>query len=214
LIVAIDGPAGVGKSTVSKLVAERLGFYYVNSGNFYRVITYAHLRAGLDPEDTRRLIETAKSLDLSLVDGRLALAGEDVEDELHTDAVDEWVAQHSAVVEVRHIVNATIRKVIRDVNAVIEGRDIATVVYPDAEIKVFMDASVEVRAERRFQQGTSGKSYNDLLENITMRDAIDRNKQEGSLKMARGALYLDTSHLTIEEVCDRVVRKIRESIPQ
>lgn len=212
MIIAIDGPAGVGKSSVSKAVAKELGIFYINSGNFYRAITYAHLGAGKDPKDQELVVETAHSAKMSLIDGRLALSGTDVEDDLHTDRIDAWVAQHSAIVEVRHIVNQTIRNVFPSVDAVVEGRDIGTVVYPDADVKVYMDASVEVRANRRYLQGTSGKSLEQLRESIQQRDHIDRNKEEGSLKIAEGALYLDTSHLTIEEVCERVLRKIRESI--
>ena len=211
MIIAIDGPAGVGKSTVSKNVSQTLGIFYINSGNFYRAITYGHLAAGADPKNADALVATAKSANISIVEGRIHLDGEDVEDQLHSDAVDAWVAQHSAIVAVRHIVNRKIREVTKGLNAVIEGRDIGTVVYPDADLKVYMDADVEVRAERRFYQGTSGKTLDELKENISMRDRIDKNKQEGSLRLAEGAFYLDTSHLTIEQVCDKVVRKIHES---
>jgi cytidylate kinase len=214
MIIAIDGPAGVGKSTVSRRVAEELGIPYINSGNFYRAITYAHLQAGIDPEDERLLISTAENIQLTLVNGRITLCGNDVEDHLHNDTVDSWVAPHSAIVRIRHIVNNTIRNAISNLDAVIEGRDIGTVVYPDADIKVYMDASVEVRALRRHNQGTSGQTLDALKASISARDQIDRTKQEGSLKIAEGALYLDTSLLTIEEVCETVIRQIRESIPQ
>ncbi|MAG14188.1 MAG: cytidylate kinase [Spirochaetales bacterium] len=211
MIVAIDGPAGVGKSTVAKRVAETLDFYYLNSGNFYRVITLAHIRSGELLADTDKLIDIARDANIAIVNSRICLDSRDVEDGLHTDAVDEWVAQHSAVVEVRHLVNAKLREATREIDSVIEGRDIATVVYPDAEVKVYMDASVKVRARRRFLQGTSTKSLAEIADNIAMRDNIDRNKAEGSLSVAEGALYLDTSDLTIDEVCDRVIRKIQEA---
>ena len=96
-------------------------------------------------------------------------------------------------------------------SSVIEGRDIGTVVYPDAQVKIFMDASVAVRAERRFSQGTSEKTLKEIAENIAMRDKIDRNKEEGSLSVAEDAFYLDTSDLTIDEVCDTVIRKIQKA---
>ena len=213
MIVAIDGPAGVGKSTISKRIAERLGFVYINSGNFYRAISFAHLDSGKNPEDPEAVVETAKRADIALEAGRLHLSGRDIEDLLHTDSIDAVVAQHSAIVEIRHVVNDFIRSLTAGLDAVIEGRDIGTVVYPDAGMKVYLDASPEVRAERRFFQGMSDKSLEELAENIRMRDRIDRNKKEGSLKIAEGALYLDTSHLTIEEVCERVVRKIHDYRP-
>ena len=135
------------------------------------------------------------------------LSGSDIEDRLHTDAVDAHVAQHSANVELRHIVNAAIRSLTQNTDAVIEGRDIGTVVYPDALLKVYLDATPLVRAKRRFGQGISAKTVEELAANIQMRDEIDRNKKEGSLKVAPDAFYLDTSHLTIEEVCERVIHK-------
>ncbi len=214
MIIAIDGPAGVGKSTVARRVADELEIPYINSGNFYRAITYAHLESGTDPQNDSSVIETARRIEITLTNGRVGLSGIDVEDHLHTDDVDSLVAQHSAIADIRRLVNNSIRAAVRNLDAVIEGRDIGTVVYPDAEIKVYMDASVDVRAQRRFLQGTSGKSLEALKTSISKRDQIDRDKQEGSLKIAEGALYLDTSLLTLDEVCETVVRKIRESIPQ
>ena len=210
MIIAVDGPAGVGKSTISKMVAERLGMVYINSGNFYRAITFAHLKEGKDPKNEKSLVKTAENIELTLENGRLLLFGQDIETFLHSDDVDAWVAQHSANISIRRLVNRIIREATHTVDAVIEGRDIGTVVYPDAALKVYMDASVEVRAKRRYLQGTSGKSLEELEGNIRMRDGIDKNKVEGSLRVAEGALYLDTSYLTIEEVCERVVRKIHE----
>ena len=211
MIIAIDGPAGVGKSTVARRIADKLDMYYLNSGNFYRAITLAHINSEYLPEDTVNLVKTAEGARITIEGNRIFLDGRDVEDQLHTDIVDAWVAQHSAVVKVRHIVNLKLRKATETLNSVIEGRDIATVVYPDAQIKIYMDASVQVRAERRFAQGTSEKTFQEIKENITMRDKIDKNKEEGSLSVAEGAFYLDTSDLTIDEVCDTVIRKIQEA---
>ena len=211
MIIAIDGPAGVGKSTIAKRVAKELGMVYINSGMFYRAITYAHLKSGKEPSDQTAVLETARNADLSLVQGRIHLRGQDIEEHLHTDGVDAFVAHHSANVEVRDIVNSAIRSITAGTNAVIEGRDIGTVVYPDASLKVYLDASPLVRAHRRFTQGISNKTVEELAQNIQMRDEIDKNKKEGSLRIAEGALYLDTSHLTIEEVCERVIKQYIKS---
>ena len=213
MILAIDGPAGVGKSSVAEKLAKRLGFLYINSGLFYRAITYAHLLSSKNPHDNPSVIATANRVELSLKNGKIHLSGRDIEDKLHSDDVDAYVAQHSANVEVRRIVNRHIRLLTKDIDAVIEGRDIGTVVYPDADCKIYLDASAKVRAKRRYDQGVSDKTLEELRNNIQMRDEIDKNKKEGSLKVADDAFYLDTSLLTIEEVCERVVRFFESRSP-
>ena len=210
MIAAIDGPAGVGKSTISRQAASATGMYYLNSGNFYRVITLAVLEAGQDPEKDENVLKIAENADIQLQDGIITLNGSEVESELHTDKVDSWVAQHSAIVKVRHIVNRILREVVGNIDAIVEGRDISTVVFPNAEVKIYLDASVEVRAQRRFEQGVSKKTLEELRSNIEMRDQIDKNKELGSLTIPDNAFYLDTSHLTIDQVCERVVRKIQD----
>lgn len=209
MVVAIDGPAGAGKSTIAKKIAEQSCMFYLNSGNFYRAITFSALQNGVDPLDETKIIDEAKKCSLSLDNGRMHLNGVDIEDELHTDAVDRWVAEHSAIVAVRHVVNKKLREVSKDIDVVAEGRDITTVVFPDADLKVYLDATPEVRAKRRFGQGTSKLSYQEIVENIKKRDKIDKNKPFGSLTIAPDAFYLDTSDLTIDQVCDKVVDKIR-----
>jgi cytidylate kinase len=210
VIVAIDGPAGVGKSTISRKAASATGMYYLNSGNFYRAITLAVLKAGINPEIDESVLEIAENADIQLIDGKITLNGRKVENELHADNVDSWVAQHSAIVKVRHIVNRILRKVVGDINAIVEGRDISTVVFPNAAVKIYLDASVDVRAQRRFEQGVSKKTLKELRSNIEMRDKIDKNKELGSLIIPDDAFYLDTSHLTIDQVCEKVVRKIQD----
>lgn len=211
MIVAVDGPAGVGKSTVSKRCAEALDYLYLNSGNIYRAVTRLHLDAGRDPEDHDALLATASNASITLEDSRILADGIDITDSLHNDDVDAWVAQHSAVVPVRHIVNRLIREATRGLDVIVEGRDITTVVFPDAEVKIYLDATIDVRAQRRFDQGTSKKSLEELRQNIAMRDHIDSNKDEGSLKRAPDAVYIDTSRLTINRVCERVIKFIRDN---
>jgi cytidylate kinase len=210
MVVAIDGPAGAGKSTIAKKIAEQSRMFYLNSGNFYRAITFSVLQNRVDPLDEKKIIDEAKKCSLSLDNGRMHLNGVDIEEELHTDAVDRWVAEHSAIVDVRHVVNKKLREVSKDIDVVAEGRDITTVVFPDADLKVYLDATPEVRAKRRFDQGTSKLSYQEIVENIKKRDKIDKNKPFGSLTIAPDAFYLDTSDLTIDQVCDKVVDKIRD----
>lgn len=204
MIVALDGPAGVGKSTIAKLISERNKLFYLNSGNFYRAVTFSLLEAGDSPEDQQAVIDHALKIEPSLKGGRLHLGDKDIEDQLHSDRVDRWVAAHSAVVAVREEVNRMIREICSGIDLVCEGRDMTTVVFPDADYKFFMDASPAVRARRRYEQGTSKLSLKEIEQSILERDHIDRNKKVGSLKISNDAIYIDTSDLTIEAVCEKV----------
>ena len=210
MIVALDGPAGVGKSTIASVLAEKAGFFYLNSGNFYREVTLSVIKNNIDPSDKEAIINNSCNISIRLTDGRIHLDGTDVEDELHNDRVDQYVAQHSAIVEIRKIVTEALRAAASNYDVVAEGRDITTVVFPDAEIKFYLDASIDVRAERRFDQGTSSQRLDELKESIRKRDEIDKNKPVGSLKLTDDAVYLDTSDLTIDEVCEKVLDKIHE----
>jgi cytidylate kinase len=208
LVVAIDGPAGVGKSTVARRVAESLGFLYLNSGSFYRAVTWAVLESGRDPADAGQVLRTARECRFDVRDGALLLGGKDLEDLIRTDAVDAWVARHSAIPEVRGVVNTRLREIALGADIVMDGRDIGTVVFPDAEVKVFLDADTRTRAERRFRQGVSGLALEEIERAIEERDLVDRTKPVGRLARAADAIALDTSHLTIGEVCERVTEAI------
>lgn len=210
MVVAIDGPAGCGKSTVAKIIADRLNITFLNSGSFYRGITLSLLRSGQDISDHEAVIQLAQSLDIDYVDSRLVINGEDVEDQLHTDQVDAHTAQVSSIIPLRHIVNEKIRHITKSLSIVCEGRDMTTVVFPDAEHKFYLDASIEVQALRRFNQGVSKLSLEEIKETIRQRDEIDKAKAEGALKIAPDATYIDTSDLTIEQVCEIIIRKIHD----
>jgi cytidylate kinase len=208
MIVAIDGPAGSGKSTIARKVAESLGFVYVNSGNIYRALTLGALDHGIGLEARAKLLEYARGASIEYRGKRLFLEGRDVEDELHSARVDALVAQLSAIPEIREVVNAHVRKIAGSMDAVVEGRDMTTVVFPDADYKFYLDASTEARARRRFDQGCSSETLESIRRNIEMRDSIDRQKSVGALKIAPDAYYLDSSDLTIDQVYDKVYGKI------
>ncbi len=205
MIVAIDGPAGVGKSTVTRCVAEKTGLIYVNSGNFYRAVTYFIIKMNVKLSEVKKIIHIAENLNFSLIDGHLLVNGEDVEYYLHTDEIDEFVASVSSIIDVRKIINKALHSATEGLDVIVEGRDITTVVFPDADIKIYLDASVEKRAMRRWNQGVSNLSLEEIKCAIENRDKIDKNKKEGRLKISFDALYLDTSDLTIEQVCEKVI---------
>ena len=208
MIVAIDGPAGVGKSTVARRSAAQARFLYVNSGSFYRAITLAALQHGISPSDAPDVIETARSSRLDLEESDMVLDGVNVERRLHGDDVDAAVAALSAIPEVREIVNARIREIAGKRDAVVEGRDIGTVVFPGADLKIFLDADIETRAARRYDQGVTSKSLSETRHAIGARDTVDRTKPVGALAAAPDALRIDTSLLTIQQVCERVDQAI------
>ncbi len=208
MVVAIDGPAGTGKSTVAKKVAEDLGLVFLNSGSFYRALTLALLDAGVDIDDTGAVMDFAKRQTLDYVDSHLILNGVDVDSELHQDRVDANVSRVSSIVDLRHLVNDRMREIVKSMSIICEGRDMTTVVFPDAEHKFYLDASIDVQAQRRFDQGVSGLSLEEIKAAIIKRDEMDRNKTEGSLKKAPDALYIDTSDLTISQVCAIIEQNI------
>ncbi len=208
MVVAIDGPAGVGKSSIAKMVASQSGFSYLNSGSFYRAYTWLHLTEGGNVNDLPGLLERAKGTTVTIEDGHLFLDGSDIEDQLHTPLVDRHVASISAYVPLRSYVNEQLVKIAEKIDVIVEGRDITTVVFPDAELKIFFDAKPEVRAQRRYLQHPGDLSYEEVLEQIIARDEIDRNKPVGALAVAEDALYIDTSYLTMEQVCEKVLSAI------
>jgi cytidylate kinase len=208
MIVAIDGPAGSGKSTIARMVAEGLRFTYINSGNIYRAMTLRAIRAGIDPSDAEATISCSRQAKIEYEASHLYLDGQDAEAELHSAPVDSLVAQLSSIPALRDIVNEHVRRIAGHSDAVVEGRDMTTVVFPDADAKFFLDASPDARAQRRFEEGVSGATLSEIRDNISMRDKIDRTKPVGALKIASDAEYLDSSHLTIQEVYDKVYGKI------
>jgi len=209
MVVTLDGPAGVGKSTVAARAARETGFLYVNSGSFYRAISRAVLDAGIDPTRQDLVLETARRCRFALAGAELLVDGRPARG-LQNDLIDRWSPVHSGIPELRAIVNQNLRAIARTGDLIVEGRDMGTVAFPDAELKFFLDASIEARAARRFAQGVSGLSMQELRRRIEERDQLDRDKPAGPLARAAGAIYLDTSVLTIEEVCAKVVQEIRK----
>jgi cytidylate kinase len=210
MIVEIDGPAGSGKSTIAREAAAAVGFGYLDSGMLYRGISKAVLESGKDPEDATVVVKIAAGCGFQMSAEKLLMNGKPLHG-IHTDRIDHWSAIHSRIIEVRKTVNARIREMVTDRDFIVMGRDIGTVVFPDAALKIYLDASIQARAERRYRQdrrGSSRLNQEQILKRIEQRDSIDRQKPFGKLEQAPDALYIDTSDLTIDKVCDRVVREI------
>ena len=208
MIIAMDGPAGTGKSTIASLIAKKLNITYLNSGSFYRALTLALNNENINIDDNLAVIEFCKKQKLEYKNSHLILNGKDVESMLHDDKVSAKVAVVSSNVDVRHLVNDRMREITNSLDIVCEGRDMTTVVFPNADYKFYLDASIDVQAQRRFDQGVSDLSLEEIKQAIIKRDEIDRNKKEGALKQAPDAFYIDTSTLTIDNVCEIILNKI------
>lgn len=209
VVVAIDGPAGSGKSTVAKLLAAAVGLEYLDTGAMYRAVTFAVLRRGLDPGDTARLADVASEIDLRLgADGTVTVDGADATTEIRGPEVTRAVSLVAADPDVRrHLVSRQREWVRRHGGGVLEGRDIGSVVFPDARLKVYLSARPEVRAARRAGEVTE-LDFDTVAADLARRDALDSGRQHDPLRRADGAIEVDTSDLTIEEVVALLAREL------
>jgi CMP/dCMP kinase len=206
MVIAIDGPAGAGKSSVARSVAHELGFTYLDSGAMYRSVALAAVRAQRPPA------ELADQVRVELRDGRVELDGEDVTGAIRTPEVSEAASRAAADPAVRRAMVAMQRRLLSDGDWVAEGRDIGTVVAPDAAVKVFLTASAKERARRRAAE--LGADPDAVLAEQAIRDARDRNREHSPLAPAPGAAVLDTTQMTLEKVVERVVDLAREAIKE
>lgn len=213
LTIAIDGPAASGKSTIGGLLAERLGYLYLDTGAMYRAVTWVALERGLDIDDEEPLSALARSLEIEITrpgvnDGRqytVLADGEDVTWEIRRPDVDRYVSPVSACADVRQALTEQQRRIAQRGRVVMVGRDIGTVVIPDADLKIYLDASPEVRARRRFlelvERGEQA-DYEEILSDMVRRDRIDSQREVAPLKAAQDAIVVDTDNLSIGDVLD------------
>ncbi len=208
MIIAIDGPAGAGKSTVARALAERLAFTYLDSGAMYRSVAVATLRAGADPDDAAAVGDLARASRIDLSGGIVSLDGEDISAAIREPEVTEVASRVSVHPQVREAMVARQRQLIAAGRYVAEGRDIGTVVAPGAELKIFLTASENERARRRAAE--SGEHMLDVLSAQAERDSRDMDREHGALRVADGAIELDTSGLEVEEVVERIADLAQE----
>ncbi len=209
--VAIDGPAGAGKSTVAKRVAKELGFIYVDTGAMYRAMAVYFLKQGLQPEETEKIAEAAKGANVSIAYEeavqQVYLNGENVTSLLRTEEVGKMASVSSAIKEVRAQIFDLQRELARTKDVVMDGRDIGTNILPNADVKVYLTASVETRAKRRFlelQEKGIDCNLAEIAHDIEERDTRDMNREIAPLKQAEDAVLVDSSDMSIEEVVDAI----------
>ena len=206
MVIAIDGPAGSGKSTVAKAVALRLGLDYLDTGAMYRSVAFAALRGGVDPEDAEYVGNLARNIELSIdAGGSVVVDGVDATIEIRGPEVTRAVSIVAANPAVRTEMRARQRQwVAKRGGGVMEGRDIGTVVFPDAQLKVYLDASPEVRAARRSKE-VADLAYETVASDLARRDALDQNRDHDPLRTADDAVVIDTSDLSVEKIVDEIL---------
>lgn len=217
MIIAVDGPAGSGKGTVTKRIEKELGFLNLDTGATYRCVALEVLRKGLNLDEEDKIIEIANSIDIKINNTGdkdiILLNDEDVSKDIRTKEVTAIVSQVSSIIPVREKMVKVQRKLAIGKDVVVEGRDIGTVVFPNADIKIYLDASEEVRAKRRYDENLQSGidiTYEEVLENVRMRDYNDMHKKMGALKKADDAIIIDSTDLTIDEVVEEIKNIVNE----
>lgn len=218
--IAIDGPAGAGKSTIARLVAKALGYIYVDTGAMYRAVTWQVLQKGLLPEQEEQVIEAAKQMRIDLIpsdEGQQVLVdGVDVTAQIRTTEINALVSRIASIGDIRTLLVAMQQRLAASKGVVMDGRDIGTHVLPDAEIKIFLTASVGERAKRRYQEMLSGGDLTMTLEQlekeIARRDRMDEERKISPLVRAHDAILLDSTTMTIPEVVEYILGLCRDAV--
>lgn len=214
MIIAIDGPSASGKSTTGKGVAEKLGITHLDTGAMYRTVTWGLKKAAIHPSDDKKVRDFLKGLEIYFdALNHIWLNGEDVSVEIRTGDISSRVSAVSAIPEVREKMVKIQRQIAGKKDCVLEGRDIGTVVFPDAEYKFFLVADTEIRAKRRLldlERIGESSTLSELIDDIERRDAVDSSRDHSPLLQAEDAIPIDTSHLTINEQINKIVNLINQ----
>ena len=217
MIVAVDGPAGSGKGTVTKRIEKELGFLNLDTGATYRCVALQVLRENVKLDNEEKIIKIANNINIKIDNTGdkdiILLNGEDVSKEIRTKEVTEVVSQISSIIPVRERMVEVQRNLAKGKNVIVEGRDIGTVVFPNADVKIYLDASEEVRAKRRYEENVQNginTTYEEVLENVKMRDYNDMHKKVGALKKADDSVVIDSTELSIEEVVEKIKELIKK----
>lgn len=212
-IIAIDGPAGSGKGTLAKELAKKYNLINIDTGAMYRCVALKSLQENISLSETEKLIEIAKNINIDLLqDGTVLLDGLNVTKEIRSKEVTEIVSPISSIVEVREYLVLKQREIAEGKDVVMEGRDITTVVFPDAKYKFYLDASIESRAKRRYKENLEkgiNTTYEEVYESIEKRDYNDMHKEVGALTKTKDQIYIDTTNLSVEEEIDLIDKIIK-----
>lgn len=209
--IAIDGPAGSGKSTIAKIIAKKLNITYLDTGSMYRAFTYYALENNVESDDKNGIDKLLNSIDLVLDKGNVFVNDKDVTKEIRYENIDKNVSKYAAIKEVREKMVNIQRDISKGKSVIMDGRDIGSVVLPNADFKFYMDASAEERAKRRYLQNIErGKEvpYDDILKDIKLRDENDKNREVDPLVICEDATVIDTSNMTIDEVVNFIINKV------
>ena len=226
MIIGIDGPAGTGKTTIAKLFEEKYNIKYINTGAMYRALAYKCLKNGIEKDDEEKISEILKDIKIEYVkknvDGKILtsiiLDGKDITEEIHRVDIAQVASDISKIVKVREYMVDLQRKIANEYvkngeDVLLEGRDICTVVFPDADLKIYLDADTKIRAERRLeelkQRGISQNlTLEQIIESIEKRDETDKNKTVGALKRTENQKYIDTTNRNIEDVITEILEEV------
>lgn len=207
VIIAIDGPTGSGKSTIAKKLAQDIDYIYIDTGAMFRAITYYYLHNNIFDEASCCM--HLNKINIKIINDGINLNGKNLFFELRTKEIDENVSLFSSFGCVRKFLLDFQREISKNKNVIMDGRDIATTVFPNADYKFFLDASTDIRAKRRFIQRPDGLSYEEIKQKLIKRDEYDSKREKSPLKMAEDSLYIDTSDLSIEEVLCKLKKIIK-----
>jgi cytidylate kinase len=208
--IAIDGPAGAGKSTIAKILAEKLGMNYIDTGAMYRAITLKAIENNIDFNDVSSLINLVNNTDIKISNSRIYLDSKDVTDKIRTPLVNQKVSKIAAISEIREKMICLQRELAENGNVIMDGRDIGTVVLPNASLKFFITATVEERAKRRFLELKAkgyDVNYDNIKKEILSRDEQDMKRKISPLKLAEDAIVIDTSNKEIEEIIQEILQQ-------
>ena len=211
-IITLDGPSGAGKSTIAKLVAKKLSFKYLDTGAMYRAVTLYMINHNVNIDDKDKVISALNNLNISFDNaGKIYLDGENVSETIRSTEVVNLVSKVSSISEVRQNMVSLQRKIAKDGEYVIDGRDIGSVVFPNAKYKFYMDASLDERAKRRHEEELSkGKNltYEEVKESIRKRDEFDSNRKDSPLVVPENAYVIDTTSMTIDDVVEKITNVV------